>query len=87
VKSILIALALVIAALAALWRLYPETLAQLLSGTPLHQQVNTSTPLFQWRDAEGNWQVTDRPPPNGTPYQVRQYPLDANLLPPRPVKD
>lgn len=86
-KSTLIALVLVAAALAALWRFYPETLAPLLSGTPLREHVNTSTPLYQWQDTDGNWQVTDRPPREGIPYQVRQYALDANLLPPTPPKE
>lgn len=86
-KSTLIALALLAAALAALWRFYPEALTPFLSGTPLRQHVNTSTPLYQWQDAEGNWQVTDRPPPDGIPYEIRQYALDANLLPPHPVRD
>lgn len=85
-KSTLIALVLIATALAALWRFYPQTLAPLLSVTPLRQHVHTSTPLYQWQDADGNWQVTDRPPPDGIPYEVRQYALDANLLPPTPPR-
>lgn len=86
-KATLIALALIAAALAAVWRFYPETLAPLLSGTPLREHVNTSTPLYQWQDADGHWQVSDRPPPDGIPYEVRQYALDANLIPATPTKD
>lgn len=86
-KRALIVLALAAATLAGLWRYAPETLAPFLSGTPLRQHVNTSTPLYQWQDADGNWQVTDRPPDEGIPYQRRQYALDANLLPPPPARE
>lgn len=40
-----------------------------------------SKPLYQWKDARGEWQVTDRPPPGRTSFQVKQYGLDTNILP------
>jgi hypothetical protein len=41
--------------------------------------------LFKWRDARGDWQVTDRPPPDGIDYERLEYREDVNVLP-RPPK-
>lgn len=58
----------------ALWSFYPG-----LQAPP----ESSSAPLYQWRDAQGQWQVTSTPPPEGLPYEVKQYRLDANVLPAR----
>jgi hypothetical protein len=71
-------------AVTAVWYFYPQFLRPLLEHTPLKGPVSTSTPVYQWRDAEGNWQVTDEAPPEGIPYEVKRYSLDANILPPFP---
>jgi hypothetical protein len=37
--------------------------------------------LFKWRDAGGNWQITDQPPPDGIDYEKLEYREDVNVLP------
>jgi hypothetical protein len=80
-KAVILILFLGCAA-AVVWRFYPELLWPLVEHTPLKERLSASTPVYQWRDADGNWQVTDEPPAEGVPYEVRQYKLDANVLPP-----
>ncbi len=83
-KTLIVMLALV-TALALLWHLYPEVLRPWLARVPLESPLSSSKPVYQWRDASGAWQVTDRPPPEGTPFEVKRYDLDANILPVRPA--
>ena len=46
------------------------------------------TTIYKWRDAQGNWQITDRPPPEGAPYEILKYRSDANILPsPRELEE
>lgn len=40
-----------------------------------------SSRVYKWRDTSGRWQLTDRPPARGVPYQVLEYNHDANLMP------
>jgi hypothetical protein len=37
--------------------------------------------LFKWRDASGNWQITDQLPPEGVDYEKLEYREDVNVLP------
>jgi Domain of unknown function (DUF4124) len=37
--------------------------------------------LFKWRDARGNWQITDQLPPEGIDYEMLEYREDVNVLP------
>jgi hypothetical protein len=37
--------------------------------------------LFKWRDASGNWQITDQLPPEGIDYEKLEYREDVNVLP------
>jgi hypothetical protein len=80
-KKALVLIALLAAVAAVLWRFFPEAVWPLVEHTPLKKHLSTSRPVYQWRDAEGAWQVTDEPPADGIPYEVRQYHLDANILP------
>lgn len=70
--------AFVLAAAAGVVYLKP----QLLRGTPLESYVNSSKPVYQWRNDQGEWQITDRPPPDGVRYETKRYSLDTNVLPP-----
>ena len=45
------------------------------------ESVHNTDRLYQWRDAQGNWQFTDTPPPAGIEYQRREYRDDMNVLP------
>jgi Domain of unknown function (DUF4124) len=37
--------------------------------------------LYKWRDAAGNWQITDQLPPEGIGYEKLEYRDDVNVLP------
>jgi Domain of unknown function (DUF4124) len=37
--------------------------------------------LFKWRDANGNWQITDQRPQEGVDYEKLEYREDVNVLP------
>jgi hypothetical protein len=37
--------------------------------------------LYKWRDASGNWQITDQLPPEGVDYEKLEYREDVNVLP------
>ena len=80
-KLVLALLALAVIAAAAYVHYYPEEAAHLVGGTPLEKHIGTSRPLYRWKDEKGQLQVTDYPPPPETPYEVKRYPLDANVLP------
>lgn len=42
---------------------------------------NKTTTVYKWRDAKGDWQITDQPPPTGTQYKILQYQSDTNVMP------
>ncbi len=54
--------------------------ARWLKNTPFEPKTTVTT-IYKWRDAQGSWKVTDRPPPEGTSYEVLKYRSDANILP------
>ena len=65
---------------------YKTRIQDLSSAVGLSQIVPKKTAhLFKWRDAGGNWQVTDQPPPEGIEYERLDYREDVNVLP-RPPK-
>lgn len=37
--------------------------------------------LYRWRDADGQWQITDFPPREGIPYETLRYDTEANVIP------
>ncbi|MCB1750794.1 MAG: DUF4124 domain-containing protein [Gammaproteobacteria bacterium] len=60
--------------------LHPESLPEWVAETPIGRDLQTTT-VYKWRDASGAWQVSDKPPPAGTRYQVEKYRRDTNVLP------
>lgn len=52
---------------------------KLLDKTPIKPPVSVTT-AYKWKDAQGNWQITDRPPPGGTPYETLKIRSDANVV-------
>ncbi len=40
-----------------------------------------SRTLYRWRDAEGQWQLSDTPPKADIPYETVQYHQDTNVVP------
>ncbi|MDX1512227.1 MAG: DUF4124 domain-containing protein [Gammaproteobacteria bacterium] len=53
---------------------------ELLEKTPLKPPVSVTT-AYKWKDADGNLQITDRPPADGTPYETMKIRSDANVVP------
>lgn len=42
---------------------------------------NKTTTVYKWRDAQGNWQITDQPPPAGIRYETLEYQSETNVMP------
>jgi len=78
---------LILVALAAGGYLYlhPEIIRPLLQGTPI-EMPPAETTLYKWRDARGEWQVSDIPPTGGIKYEVLHYRGDINVVPALPKK-
>lgn len=57
-----------------------EVVDPLVEGTPLEGSTG-KTHLYKWRDAKGTWHVTDKPPSDGTHYEVLEYRHDVNVVP------
>jgi hypothetical protein len=68
---------------AALVHFFPDAAHAWLGGTPLDTLVGKTRPLYLWRNEKGQWQATDQPPAAGIPFEVKQYPIDANIVPSR----
>ena len=60
---------------------YPETWRDLTKGTPLAPPP-TMTILYKWKNADGYWEITDKPPEAGIHYEVLEYSSDRNVMPP-----
>ena len=60
--------------------LHPEVLRPLLQGMAL-EPPPAETTLYKWRDANGQWQVSDAPPGGGVKYEVLRYRSDVNIIP------
>ena len=58
----------------------PELGRELLGNTPIAPTPSV-TKAYKWRDAQGNWQLTDQPPPEGTPFETLETSSDANIVP------
>jgi len=75
----------IVLALAVYLYFYPELLFKAReAGKKIPASVGLtpeSTTLYKWRDVDGNWQVSDQPPPDGIEYETHEYPHDLNVLP------
>lgn len=79
----LIVIVLVLAAGASIYvYLHPRLRSGLESQT---RRVVTghhrTTTLYKWRNASGEWQLSDHPPPTGTPYETQRFRNDTNVVP------
>ncbi len=74
---------LVLAALAASgwawWRYAPDTLPAFI-GDRIARSPEANPPLYKWRDAQGQWQITDKPPTDRPFEEVRVDPR-LNVVP------
>ncbi|MGH8120312.1 MAG: DUF4124 domain-containing protein [Gammaproteobacteria bacterium] len=93
--KVLVSVVLILAAAAAYIYLNPEEIRPWLQGTPVEQmlpgtpleQSPAETTLYKWRDATGQWQVSDKPPEGGVKYEVLRYRSDVNVIPAVPEKE
>ncbi|MGB7931943.1 MAG: DUF4124 domain-containing protein [Gammaproteobacteria bacterium] len=61
---------------------YRDRIQDLSSDIGLSRITSKKTAhLFKWRDARGNWQITDQLPPKGVDYEKLEYREDVNVLP------
>jgi hypothetical protein len=67
--------------------LNPEYRSRFLtSTTSIVTPVSTSR-VYKWRNDRGEWQLTDRLPPDGIAYEVLEHRSDENVLPRPPQLD
>jgi len=67
---------------AGLWfYTHPESAAGLQDLLPQTFSTLKTDRLYKWRNARGEWQVTDSLPPAGTAYETLDYRGDINVLP------
>lgn len=81
-KAILVVFVIVAIAGAYLY-FNPEIWKKWVKGTPL-EPAPTVTQMYKWQDANGQWQVSDRPPDAGIQYEVLQYRSNENVVPSLP---
>ena len=78
--KILVLILLIAASVGGYLYLHPEIVRPLLQGTIL-EPPPVETKLYKWRDASGQWQVSDTPPSAGIKYEILQYRSDVNVVP------
>jgi hypothetical protein len=82
VKTLLYLLVLALLALGLYAWFNPDFLRQVeQTGRELSGAGPTTTTFYKWQDAAGEWQLSDRPPPAGIPYQTVEVRSDQNVLP------
>ena len=80
-KAALILIVVVVLGLGAYAWLNPE-FADQVDGSLRDMNVKSkTTTVYKWRDANGNWQITDQPPADGIKYETLEYHRDANVMP------
>ena len=76
-KAVLLLLALLAGAGWYLWT-HPEHLPdQIRRELPAETVIK---PLYKWRDANGQWNITDQPPASGEYETIRVHP-ETNVVP------
>jgi hypothetical protein len=65
----------------------PQLARQLLAATPFSSLAPAArvTTAYKWRDAKGDWQLTEQPPPEGTAYEVLETRSGDNIVPAFPT--
>jgi hypothetical protein len=43
--------------------------------------ANQTQTLYRWKNASGQWQITDQPPAAGIAYETVQYDRNTNVVP------
>lgn len=63
----------------AWWRFLPETLPRFVVEAAGRAQL-ADPPLYKWRDAKGQWHITDEPPKD-RPYEEVNVDPRMNVVP------
>jgi hypothetical protein len=81
-KPLLYLLALALLGLGLYAWYNPEFLSRMeQTGRDLSGAGPATTTFYKWRDAAGEWQLSDRPPPAGVDYETVEVRSDQNVLP------
>lgn len=83
---LLIALLITIIGLALYFYLNPQSLEEIQQRShEISDSISGTEPktahIYKWRNSAGEWQITDFPPPEGIPYESKNYRSDENVLP------
>lgn len=76
----LVFILLVVAVAGGYLYLHPEIWKDWVKGTPLEPPAKQTT-IYKWKNAEGQWQITDRPPTGNLDYETQTYRSDENIVP------
>ncbi len=79
-KKLVLLAALAAAALAGYWYFEPQSRPSWLSDR-LPVAPGAEVKLYRWQNEQGQWQVSDAPPPDGIDYEVVSYRHDTNVMP------
>jgi len=80
-------LATVITAAGIWFYTHPDAGAGLKALLPATASSARNDRLYKWRNARGEWQITDTLPPAGTRYETLDFREDLNVLPVPPQLD
>ena len=67
--------------------LNPDYRSRLLSSTSEMITPVATSRIYKWRNARGDWQLTDTLPPEGISYEILEHRSDENVLPRPPQLD
>jgi hypothetical protein len=59
----------------------PELKQQTRQQIDKLQHPGETRTLYRWQDADGQWQITDFPPPQGTAFETLRYNAETNVIP------
>ena len=76
----LLTIGLLVAGTAALWYLRPDLRPGWVPEA-LPMSPSATITMYRWRDANGEWVVSDEPPSADVPFEEVSYRLDTNTLP------
>ena len=77
-KKFVLFIFLILIALALLAYFDPEFRSFIKEFTGSTQSASK---VYKWKDKDGNWQITDAPPPGSIEYTEQEYLHDANVMP------
>ena len=85
----LLLVALLLLAGTGVWLyLHPEAAEPLKAWLPQPDFTKKTARIYKWQNDQGEWQLTDKPPPAGIEYEKQDYHEDLNTLPVPPgIKD